>query len=406
MIAHVGKLLLALVLVSVLHAHYNLGMLDWSRQPAGEDDSPDRKSLRVGHLPVTCHLTCPVTSWVSRHSDEHSEFVSWRYTSWPAMTEDIDAGNLDAAFILAPLAMVMQRQGTPVKIVHLGHRDGTAIVVRKDSPFHTFEDLQGMRIAIPHRYSNQRILIEKLKDEAGFTNADITLIDYPPPEMPAGLKSGQFEAYIVGEPFAAKAEFDGFGRVLAFTKDIWPNFISCVLVVTERLIQRDPELVEELVQGISASGKWIDQGDERLMAGLSEDSETGTDQTSDESTRRASVPEGFGRTPRMQAAIIASRQEYYNQDPELLKFVLTRPMDRVSYSDLDLARNDFTEIQDYAERLVFFSFRPVTSDDPFGFDDYCDPSFEQSGQWELPLGPIKQARAETPLDERDQEDRG
>lgn len=379
--AHLGKLLIALATVSLLHAHFNLRLFDGVQSGSQADGSDVRKSLRVGHLPVTCHLTCPVTSWVSKHSEDHSEFVSWRYTSWPAMTEDIDAGNLDAAFILAPLAMVMQRQGTPVKIVHLGHRDGTAIVVKEDSPYKTFEDLRGKRIAIPHRYSNQRILIEKLKDEFHFSNAEITLIDYPPPEMPAGLKSGQFEAYIVGEPFAAKAEVDGFGRVLYFTKDIWPNFISCVLVVTERLINRDPEIVRELVQGISASGKWIDEGDDRLMAGLAAEGDA-----SSKDADATIVPDGFGRSPRMQAALIASRQEYYNQDPELLKFVLTRPLDRVSYSSLDLAEQDFAEIQDYAERLGFFSFRPVSKDDPFGFDDYCDPSFEKSGTWDLPVG--------------------
>lgn len=377
-----GKLaitsMIVLTIVTLLHAHFNLGMFQSPESISQNGSSVQRKSLRVGHLPVTCHLTCPVTSWVSKHSDQHSEFVSWRYTSWPAMTEDIDAGNLDAAFILAPLAMVMQRQGTPVKIVHLGHRDGTAIVVRDDSPYQTFGDLRGKRIAIPHRYSNQRILIEKLKDEFRFTNADITLIDYPPPEMPAGLKSGQFEAYIVGEPFAAKAEMDGFGRVLYFTKDIWPNFISCVLVVTQRLIDRDPELVAELVQGISASGKWIDEGDERLMAGIRETDNGNTDEIT--------IPAGFGKSPRMQAALIAAQQEYYNQDPELLKFVLTRPVDRVRYTQLNLAKDDFQEIQDYAQRLGFFSFRPVTASDPFGFEDYCDPSFEQSGMWTLPLG--------------------
>ncbi|SMP65234.1 NitT/TauT family transport system substrate-binding protein [Neorhodopirellula lusitana] len=377
-----GKLVIAcfafLATVTLLHAHVNLGMFERADIVSVDGETSVRKSLRVGHLPVTCHLTCPVTSWVSKHSEQHSEFVSWRYTSWPAMTEDIDAGNLDAAFILAPLAMVMQRQGTPVKIVHLGHRDGTAIVVREDSPYQSFEDLRGKRIAIPHRYSNQRILVEKLKDEYRFTNADITMIDYPPPEMPAGLKSGQFEAYIVGEPFAAKAEMDGFGRVLYFTKDIWPDFISCVLVVTERLIERDPELVAELVQGISASGKWIDEGDGRLMAGLREED---SDQVGE-----VTIPKDFGSSPRMQAAMIAARQEYYNQDPELLKFVLTRPIDRVRYTQLNLAKDDFKEIQQYAEQLGFFSFRPVTADDPFGFEDYCDPSFEQSGMWTLPVG--------------------
>jgi len=326
-----------------------------------------------------------VTSWVTEHSPDRTLFKSRRYTSWPSMTEDIYAGKLQAAFILAPLAMVMARQDTkPVKIVHLGHRDGTAIVVPADSDYRSFADLKGTRMAIPHQFANQRILIERLKDDFGFADDDITLIDYPPPEMPAGLREGSFEAYIVGEPFAAKAEVEGFGRVLYFTKDIWPGFISCVLIVTQELIDSDPALVAELVQGITASGKWLDEGDERLLGGLVTE-EFAPPAGSREEARTVVVPDDFGRTPRLQAALIAARREYFKQDPELLKFVLTRPPDRVKYTQLELARDEFAEIQRYAERLGFFDFRPVTPEDPFGFDDYADGSFAQSGTWDLPF---------------------
>src|SRR5258708_7154011 len=147
------------------------------------------------------------------------------------MTEAFQAGELQAAFILAPLAMTMRRRGIPIKIVYLGHRDGTVLMVRTDDPIRTFADLRGKRIAIPHRYSNQRILIQRLMDQFGFQDGDAELVEFPPPDMPAGLRTHQFDAYIVGEPFGARAELDGFGRVLYYTRDIWPNFISCVLAV-------------------------------------------------------------------------------------------------------------------------------------------------------------------------------
>lgn len=318
---------------------------------------------------------------MTEQSPDGSLFRSKRYTSWPSISEDIDAGNLEAAFLLAPLSMQMARQGKrPVKIVHLGHRDGTTMVVMKDSPYQSFADLRGARIAIPHRYSNQRILVERLKDQFGFRDDEIKLIDYPPPEMPAALKAGSFEAFIVGEPFAAKTQVDGFGRVLYYTKDIWPNFISCVLVVTQDLIDQQPGLVQELVSGITASGRWLDEGDERLMAGLVPEGDGATGVV---------VPRDFGHTPRMQAAIIAAQQRYYNQDPELLKFVLTQPPDRVKYTDLELAREDFAEIQRYAEQLGFFDLRPVTAADPFDFLDYCDPRFESGRLPDLPLQATK-----------------
>ena len=35
--------------------------------------------------------------------------------------------------MLAPMAMALREQGVPIKIVYLGHRDGTAMMVQKDS---------------------------------------------------------------------------------------------------------------------------------------------------------------------------------------------------------------------------------------------------------------------------------
>jgi len=58
----------------------------------------------------------------------------------------------------------------------------------------------------------------------------------PPPDMPGALAAKAIDAYFVGEPHAARAELDGSGRILYHAKDIWPRFVSCVLVVTEKLI--------------------------------------------------------------------------------------------------------------------------------------------------------------------------
>lgn len=337
---------------------------------------------------------------MTEHSDTGTLFVSKKYTNFPAIVDDVVAGNLHATFILAPLAMVLAREGSvKVKIVHLGHRDGTALVVPTDSPYKTFEDLRGKKIAIPHRYSNQRILIARLMDQFQFAENDVQLIDFPPPEMPAALKAGQFDAYIVGEPHCAKAELGGFGRVMYHTKDIWPNFISCVLVVTQKLIDEQPDLVQELVAGITSSGEWIDKGpQDRLLEGIYVEGESLPAVANKENVAPIVIPKDFGVTPRMQAAQIGGL--YYGQPPDLLKYVLTKPPDRVRYTNLNLHREDFAEIQKYAERLGYFSKRPVTPEDPFGFEDYCDPRFEQGVLREMPLRTIaSEATAPTPVGE-------
>src|SRR5688572_27628416 len=87
---------------------------------------------------------------------------------------------------------------------------------------------------------------------------DIDFVVLPPPDMPTSLAAGAIDGYFVGEPFCAKAELDGIGRVLYYARDIWPNFISCALVVHEDLINSSPDVVRDLVRGIAQSGEWAE----------------------------------------------------------------------------------------------------------------------------------------------------
>lgn len=270
---------------------------------------------------------------MTQHSDQGTLFRSRKFTDWPTVKEALIAKEIGGVFILAPMAMQLVADDIPIKIVYLGHRDGTAIVVGKDSPIQDFGDLRGRTVAIPSRYANQNVLIHRMMREWGIADGSIDLRELPPPEHPTALQSGSIDAYIVGEPFAAKAEVDGFGRVLYHTKDIWKDFISCVLVVRDDLIEDRPELVQELVTGIARSGMWLDEEMEH----------------------------------RMDAAEVAAKH-YYFQPPELLKHVLSKPVDRVRYTRLTPLREDFDEIMELAHEIGVLSRR-------VGFEEYADDSF-------------------------------
>lgn len=273
---------------------------------------------------------------MTQHSAEGTFFRSRKFTDWPTVKEALISKEVGGVFILAPMAMQLAADGVPIKIVYLGHRDGTAIVVGKDSEIRDFGDLRGKTVAIPSRFANQNVLMHKMMAEWNMPPGSIELREVPPPEHPTALRAGAIDGYIVGEPFAAKAEVDGFGRVLYHTKDIWPEFISCVLVVREDLIQDRRELIQELVDGIAKSGKWLDED----MA------------------------------HRMDAADVTA-EHYYFQPPELLRYVLSKPPDRVKYSNLAPLRDDFEEIMELALEMGVLSRRVE-------FEEYADDSFSRS----------------------------
>jgi NitT/TauT family transport system substrate-binding protein len=179
------------------------------------------------------------------------------------------------------------------------------------------------------------------------TPQDIVVVEMPPPDMPAALETKAVDAISSGEPFMGQTELDGYGRVLWFAKDEWPNFISCVLAVHEDLIKNDRAAVQEIVDGIAQSGLWLDQ-----TAGH-----------------------------RMQAAEFVSK-EYYNQNPRLLAYVLSHPPDRVKYTDLIPLQGDFEEIESLGKASGILKGTAH-------FADYVDSSFAGSTKklaafkWEL-----------------------
>jgi NitT/TauT family transport system substrate-binding protein len=293
----------ALAFVAILAA---LRLHPWQRTVP--EASARRETLAVGFLPVTCHLTCPVTDYASKTSHS-TRFESQRFTDFPTVVETVKSGRLDATFMIAPLAMKLREQGVKVRIAYLGHRDGSTVMVRKDLPVRSLKDLEGRVFAIPSKYSNQYLVIRKLMKDEGVDPSAIRFVELPPPDMPGALASKAIDAYFVGEPHAARAELDGSGRVLYHAKDIWPHFISCVLVVTDRLIAERPAVVRDLVRGIAESGEWAD-------------------------------------THRVDAARLVS--PYFRQDESLIRYVLTQPPDRVSYRMLTPRDDEMQGIADMA----------------------------------------------------------
>src|ERR1044072_7355513 len=108
-----------------------------------------RQSLTIGYLPVTCHLTCPVTDFSSKTTKTNTNFNSLRFSDFPTVVNAIEAKQVQASFMIAPLAMKMRQDGAPVKICYLGHRDGSEIIIAKNDKAKSLRDMKGKTIAIP-----------------------------------------------------------------------------------------------------------------------------------------------------------------------------------------------------------------------------------------------------------------
>lgn len=249
------------------------------------------------------------------------------------------AGRIQAAYMLAPLVMDLTDKKIPLKIVSLGHRSGAVIMVRTDSDYQSFKQLQGKRIAIPSRFAVDFLFLRKMLAQEGMTHKDIEIVEMPPPDMPAALYANAVDAYCTGEPFGAAAQQAGYARPLRMTRDEWRNYICCVLTVREELIQSNPALVQDLVNHVMGAGNWLDQSPAN----------------------------------REKAVNIAAGRQFFNQDPKIIRFVMENPSDRVTYGDMRMIRDEFNE-------LMELSIAAGTLSKPVPYERYVDESFVARAQ--------------------------
>jgi NitT/TauT family transport system substrate-binding protein len=290
--------LLWLILISALH--YRLNIYEGSRQV-----------LTMGYMPVISNLSAPLLDYASRNG-EGIRFKALKFSSFAEMAEALRNNEIQTAFIIAPLAILLKQQGVDVKIVYIGNQNESTLVVRKGLHAEQLSDLRGRTIAIPMRYSGHNLaLLQQLQKEG--LSQDIHIVEMNPPDMASALFTGALDAYFVGEPFAAQTIRSGEAEKLYFAEEFCPDFICNLLITRQSVIDEDKASITQLVQGAVRAGIWA-----------------------------------CGH-PDEAAAIVST---YWNQPEDLIIHALTTPAGRIEYNKY-IPRQ--SEIQRMADLMVRFN---------------------------------------------------
>ena len=266
-----------LILIAWLHYRLN----SWS---------DDRQLVRMGYMPVVTNLAAPLLDHVSRHgTGVHFEAV--KFASFAEMAEALRNDDIQAAFIIAPLAVVLYQQGVDVKVVLIGNRHESTLVAKKALKARRLEDLAGSTIAVPMRYSGHNLWLLKMIEEKRL-EGKIQVVEMNPPDMASALASGALDAYFVGEPFAAQTVISNDADVVAYVESSWPNFICNLILVKDSWLEAKPSVAQRMVDSVVQSNLWA------------------------------------ARHPEKAAHIVS---DYWNQSLELVHYALTQPEGRIVY---------------------------------------------------------------------------
>ena len=87
---------------------FRAGTAVWAGRAMGSKNAfggNARLEFNVGYLPITDHLLLPVSHALDNHRYDYINVNPYLCRSWDEILAKVDMGLLDAAFMLAPIAM-------------------------------------------------------------------------------------------------------------------------------------------------------------------------------------------------------------------------------------------------------------------------------------------------------------
>jgi len=236
-----------------------------------------RVELNVAHIQITDHLALGALKHRIQEGDvepEHFDLSTSLMGGWNPIQEGLESGEIDCAFVLAPIAMDLFAYDSPIKLVLFAHKNGSTFV-RSRHYDHRFDSLQSFYkykvVDIPHKMSVHHMLAHKFLKELGLKPGvpgkkaiNVRFEVVPPIKMPGIMKENEDVAgFMVAEPVATKAIKGEIGNLEFYSASRWEDHPCCVVAMQEDFIQDHPEAAQEFVSLLVETGEYIENDKNR-----------------------------------------------------------------------------------------------------------------------------------------------
>lgn len=277
----------------------------------------NKPTIKIGYLNITDHLILGVTERKILKREEvfkYGNIETRPFIDWGTLSEALSREDINAAFMLAPLAMDHFSKGDDIRLILLGHKNGSVLITNKKAEIEKIEDFKGKNFLIPYHLSTHNMLLHKLLKDNNLSigiGKDVEVQTVAPSKIPTFMEidaQGNIGGFLVAEPFGSNVIKAGLGDEFELSKNIWPDHPCCVLVIKTEIIRYFPNAVQELANSLVKSGRFIKNN-----------------------TREAAKIGVF----------------FLNQDINVIEKVLTSPADRITTDHLMPQLKDFEKIQNY-----------------------------------------------------------
>ncbi|KQC99324.1 sulfonate ABC transporter substrate-binding protein [Acinetobacter soli] len=183
--------------------------------------------------------------------------VKWvEFPAGPQLLEGLNVGSV--VFGESGEAPPIFAQAASPNLVYVANQpaapNAEALIVQKNSPIQSIQDLKGKRVAL-NKGSNVHYLLLKLLEKNQLTLQDIQVVYLPPANARAAFEKGAVDAWVIWDPFFAAAEQQIGARVLATGQNLVSN--HQFYLADRKFAEQHPEVLKTVVQQLNQTTEWV-----------------------------------------------------------------------------------------------------------------------------------------------------
>ncbi|WP_248924489.1 aliphatic sulfonate ABC transporter substrate-binding protein [Paenibacillus hamazuiensis] len=243
-------------------------------QPAGQtnktsstSNSGDTGSANGGKNQIVVNIGIQQSIWPILAAKEKGWFeeefgkvgakVNWvEFQSGPSYFEAIASDRLDFGRVGNIPVLAGQAADVSFKEIataSMGEK-GDVILVPKDSPIKTIQDLKGKQIAVSKASSAYGLLYKAL-EFGGLKPSDVKIIQLQPDEAQPAFETGKVDAWAIWEPFQSIQVLKNGARTLANGAAV-NSFSPGFQIVRTKFAEEHPELVVLYLKVTEKATRW------------------------------------------------------------------------------------------------------------------------------------------------------
>lgn len=185
--------------------------------------------------------------------------IEWKdFPAGPQLLEALSVGAVDVGVVGNTPPIFAQASGK--KLSYVGYEVqptvNQAIIIHKDSPVKSIQDLKGKRIAL-QKGSNMHEFLANVLNKAGLKWSDIQPIWLPPADAGAAFDKNSVDAWAIWEPNLTTAIEKTQAKILIDGQAFPKTYLYYVAYPT--FAKAHPDAIKKVIKSLNQADEWIIQ---------------------------------------------------------------------------------------------------------------------------------------------------